>query len=176
MSKLPTADFLNAMLQYDPKTGYLYWREREVSQKNDKSFNSRFAGTRAGTLDSWGHRQVKVLGTLHLAHRIIWTMVTGKPPVDQIDHRDGDRDNNAWANLREASALQNSWNRVPNKTSRSGLLGVTFRKDKVAHPWAASIQHGGKRVHLGFFATPHEAKAVYDAAFTRIRGAEFRRD
>jgi hypothetical protein len=39
--------------------------------------------------------------------------------------------------------------------------GVTW--DKRSKKWLASVQHGGKKEHLGSFATEEEAKARYDA-------------
>ena len=35
--------------------------------------------------------------------------------------------------------------------------------DKTSKRWVAQVQHGGKKEHLGYFATEEEAKARYDA-------------
>lgn len=175
MSNFPDAQTLRSLFDYDPETGILAWRKKDPLTKQDKRFNSIFAGKRAGTLDSWGHRQIKINGRLHLAHRLIWALVTGAPPTSQIDHIDGDRDHNAWSNLREATPQQNAWNRAPSRHSGTGTLGVHFHKDGRSKPYRAMIHVDGKRRFLGYFTTLDEASAAYAEAFNAHRSGAWLR-
>lgn len=175
MTELPNAETLRSCFEYDPDVGHLRWLPRPANNRANKNFNARFAGKLAGTLDSWGHRQIKLIGTLHLAHRIIWCMVTGQPPKDQIDHINGNRDDNRWSNLRAANALTNAWNSSVRHHNKTGRLGVVFYKDGRTKPFAARIRVGGKGTHLGFFATPEEAESAYRDAFKEHRGTDWLR-
>ena len=56
------------------------------------------------------------------------------------------------------------------------LQGVSIDKyRKLAKPCKASIRHNGERMHLGYFATPQEAAAVYQAAREMILSGEWDR-
>ncbi len=57
-------------------------------------------------------------------HRVI----AGDPKGLEIDHRDGDGLNNRRGNLREATRLQNQYNRRLNVNNTSGYRGVTYDK------------------------------------------------
>jgi uracil phosphoribosyltransferase len=78
--------------------------------------------------------------------------MTGDWPRDQIDHIDGNRDNNCWSNLREASNAENSKNRPTAK-------GYTYNAKRKMY--AAQIMRGGKGYHLGWFKTADEARQAY---------------
>jgi hypothetical protein len=54
----------------------------------------------------------------------------------------------------------------------SGFKGVSFYRQ--TGRWQAYIRHGGRRLHLGMFATAEDAAAAYDAAAIRLKG-EFAR-
>lgn len=61
------------------------------------------------------------------------------------------------------------WCAAPNGRT---VKGVTFRRD--SRRWAAQIQANGHHRHLGYYATPEEAAAAYDAAAVALFG-EFAR-
>jgi hypothetical protein len=86
-------------------------------------------------------------------------MQTGKDPVEEIDHRDGDKLNNKWMNLREASHGQNHQNIKLPKNNKSGVKGVHWVPDRKA--WKASIDSNRKKRNLGLF------KNLKDAAIAR---------
>ena len=56
---------LEQELSYDPQTG-VFVRKR--------------TGMPAGSIDSWGHRQIRVNKRLTMAHRIAWCFMTGGWP------------------------------------------------------------------------------------------------
>jgi len=82
----------------------------------------------------------------------------------QTDHINGDRLDNRKANLRLATAAQNTQN-----TKRGPLVGVRKEGGK----WAASIQANRQKTRLGTFDTPAEAAQAYRAAAEKLHG-EFR--
>src|ERR1051326_8239763 len=89
-----------------------------------------------------------------------------------IDHRDGDRTNNRWDNLRRATSSQNNANRCRPRNNTSGYKGVFFcRKSR---KWRACVCKNGKTKHLGGFLTPQEAHNAYVVAARKLHG-EFAR-
>jgi hypothetical protein len=174
---LPSAEDLRSLFNYDPMTGLLTWRERFPLTHRNKIHNSRDAGKEVGTTDSWGHRQVRVEGKLRAVHRVIWKMMTGKDPIEQIDHINGKRDDNRWCNLREATALHNAWNNGGKPSNKSGHAGVFPLKTKRAtsKKWRVTFGANGDRLFIGDFYTKEEAIAAYDKAFATHRDPSFRR-
>lgn len=155
MRKL-TADRARQVLAYDPETGQLTWKQTLS--------NRALAGSVAGNVSvADGYVQIRVDGQIYRGHRLAWLIVTGDWPRQVIDHINGVRSDNRWANLRDTSQSVNSRNSLkvrPN--SASGLLGVSFRSDN-GKPFA-QIMVNGRNVNLGTFATPELAHAAYMAA------------
>ena len=160
----PTAQQIADVLVYDPQTGVFTWRV-------DRSYKVK-AGDVAGKINSSGHRQIRVRGSLYLAHQLVWVLMTGSWPVHRIDHVDNDHDHNAWHNLREATHSQNMWNRKTNANSSTGFKGVTLNKP--SGKYIARVSRNGKRFSLGYFATAEEAYAARTNALTQFHG-EFAR-
>jgi hypothetical protein len=173
---LPAAEELRALLHYDPKTGVLTWRARPPNSKVNKNFNARFAGKEAGTIESWGYRQLRVHGTLQMAHRVIWKMVKSEEPPDHLDHEDGNPENNRWSNLRSSGSFTNAWNRKPNSNNTSGYPCIYPLDTKRASSkkFRIRMRHGPNN-YVEDFHTLEEAKAAYDAAFASLRDVKFKR-
>lgn len=102
------------------------------------------------------------MGTKVFAHRAAFAIQTGRWPDRLIDHRNGNKADNRWDNLREATDSQNQANTGPQKNNSVGLKGVTF--DKQTGRWRASIMIQGTRRCLGRHDTKEQAKTAYDAA------------
>lgn len=105
-----------------------------------------------------------------LVHRVIWALKTGKWPVNQIDHIDGNPFNNRFENLREATSQENNRNKKSNKDSVSKYKGVYWHK--FGKTWAAAAKIGGKQKHLGSFKLEQDAAKAYDA-FVKEHYGEF---
>ena len=143
-----------ALVQYDPSTGMLTWRA-----DGRPAFSTRKSG---GYLHGqFAKRYVK-------AHRIAWALHHGRWPVGYIDHIDGDRSNNRIANLREATARENSANggKRPGRQPSSRFIGVCIAKSK----WEASVGHEGRTVRAGLFADEVEAARARDALAIQLKG------
>lgn len=146
-----TYEQASELFSYDPETGALRWRS---------TVNSRaVAGATAGARNNHGYLKLQFDHRPYTAHRVAWLIMTGEWPDLQVDHINGKRDDNRWANLRLASQVDNSRNQArPNKT---GFKGVTRKGER----YIASIRKGAKVVHLGMFDTAQAAHAAWlDAA------------
>jgi len=174
--KMPSADYLRAILDYDATSGRLTWRERAPSQfvlnKNTaeqaaRSWNSRCAGKPAFTSTANGYCRGSVNNVSYLAHRIIWKMVTGEEPNTEVDHINGLRSDNRWVNLREVSIPENCRNKRLRQTNEASCNGVTrFKRDG---RWRARIKDfWGKEVHLGYFDNLDDAVAARKAAEEKL--------
>lgn len=149
-------DRLRELLAYDPLVGVLTWRTKRsgVSRKQ------------AGSLKPSGYIVVQVDRKMLRAHRIAWALTKGEWPEQEIDHRNGDRSDNRWANLREATHAENAQNKVKQSNNKSGYLGVCWFKPR--GKWKVEIQADKKRRHVGYFDDVHEAAAAYAAAKSEI--------
>lgn len=110
--KLPTQEAIKQLLDYDPETGYLTWKETRRFRKK---------GARAGCVDSLGYRVICMAGNSgYKAHRLIWKFVTGEEPQGTVDHINGDKDDNRFENLRLADMSQQNWNKSTKGYWRKG--------------------------------------------------------
>lgn len=137
---------LKTALHYDPQTGFFTWA---INRSNVK------AGSIAGAMRKNGYIQIGLAGKFWLAHRLAWLYMTGAMPLDQVDHIDGNKSNNAWGNLREATTKQNGENLKTLDTNTSGFRGVVYYKR--TNKWMAQVQHHKKNFCLGYFCTAEEA-------------------
>lgn len=146
---------LQELLIYDPETGIFRWKHRPQSRP---SWNARFAGKIAGTLNLIGYVQIGIDLKLYFGHRLAWLYVHEAWPSLGIDHIDGDGSNNKIANLRVATKSENQQNRPRISKNSSGTLGVSW--DKPRKKWAVSAFLDGKQHHLGRFTSKEEANAA----------------
>lgn len=160
---------LRELLDYDPDTGVLTWRERSedyISSKGARrTWNSRFAGKQAGQLKKDGYWRIGLtvegIRQRVFSHRVIWVWMTGEIP-DTIDHIDRNPSNNKWVNLRNVDQSANVLNRdVPIKSS-STVKGVY--RNSYSKGWKVVISVKGKPLYLGSFLDFKEAVAVRKAA------------
>lgn len=149
-TEILSAQALRELLAYDADTGVFNWLVRPA--KNIK------AGAVAGCDRGDGYISIRVLGRLYLGHRIAWLHVHGMWPVKYIDHIDGNKSNNAIANLRDVSQSVNMQNRRGAQgNSTHGFLGVSRNGKR----WVAQIAADSTRYCLGTFDAPEPAHAAY---------------
>ena len=142
---------LKELLWYDAQTGVFRWRF-STSQRV-KPWSE--AGCHLN-----GYKTITVKSKPIYAHRLAWLYMTGSLPINQIDHIDGNRQNNAWCNLREATPKQNAENRKLHHDNKSGYRGVSWNQKQ--KKWKASVTHNGVQIYLGFYKTPEEAAQVVE--------------
>lgn len=161
---LPSQGYLRSRLDYDPETGVLTWKAREV-----KTFwNARWEGRRAGSLPKNAkHRSIDIEGITLLEHRVIWKWMTGEEPPEQIDHINLDGAVNRWTNLREADQSTNQMN--VRTRAASGLKGAHWCSSR--QEWRSSIKISGVQIRLGKFSSAQAAHEAYVHAASKYFGA-----
>ncbi len=165
-------DRVEDLFDYCQETGILIWKRRSNSPNPmyEKRWNARNAGKTAGYVNGKGYVMLQIDKVNYLAHRIIWRMVTGSWPLSEIDHINLVRHDNRWSNLREATTVQNGWNKR-RRVSKFGLPpGVARNRSK----FSAKLWSDGKWKCLGTFETPSEAGEVYIRAAKAQRGEFYR--
>ena len=162
---LPSQSRLLELFSYDPKSGELRWR---VSQRGAS------VGSLSGYVRSQGYRCVSVDGQQFLAQRLIWKLMTGCEPKAFIDHKDGDKDNNRWRNLREATKADNQQNCKKYATNTSSMKGVTWVPN--LQKWKAVINANNYRHYLGVFSTFSDAAHARELAAEQLHGAFARKE
>lgn len=158
-----TQEYLKSRLTYNSATGEFRWLRRTDTRKDVKSWNGRYAGKLISNLDKRGYNSIIIDRVRYKAHRLAWLYETGSMPSEWIDHRDGNPTNNSFANLREATRVQNARNR---KRSRSGLKGAYRHGSK----WRSAMTHEGRTIYMGTFETEADAHAAYCAKALELQG------
>jgi hypothetical protein len=166
-----TQEIVRELLDYSPETGGLTWRQRARKWFNDdrswKAWNARYAGKPALTCAR--HDDGRLHGSIfsrdYKTHRVIFFWMTGEWPTRDIDHENQKAWDNRWTNLREATKQQNGKNKRLSRRSTTGYVGVSPHKTlTLGVRYRAYIHIGGKRRHLGYYATKKEAIAARLAA------------
>lgn len=144
---------LREILDYNQETGSFVWKVMLAHRRKP--------GTKAGNR-THGYIEIGINNKSYRAHHLAWLYVTGRWPELHIDHIDGNRANNAFANLREASNQKNCQNRhwpSEGKVS-SQYLGVTWNKQRGC--WMAQIRaSNGENINLGLYDDEYQAHVAY---------------
>ncbi len=152
-------DRARLLLAYNIDTGVIIWRVRATHSRAP-------AGSKAGCLAKDGYLIIGIIGRLYLAHRIAWFLHYGRWPVDQVDHRNGVRDDNRIENLRECSNMENKQNGKLRIDNTSGYIGVSYNRSR--GKFISQIKYGGSHFNLGYFDSPEKASAAYLKAKKRL--------
>lgn len=145
-----------ALFRYNLETGVIVWAE-------DRGGPIK-AGDQAGCIDTKGHRRIYCEGRSYASTHIIWAIVYGRWPSNQVDHENRQPNDDRFLNLREATPSQNCANRAfPTKAK-----GVSLHKG--SGKYHARVQARGKLHFLGSFNTSEEAAAAYDLGAIKLHG------
>lgn len=151
---------LKEVLNYDPETGLFSWVERARGRQFDKPpgcYKFRYV-------------HIRIDNVQYYAHMLAWLYVTGEYPEFELDHKDTNKKNNKFDNLRPATKSENGWNKNLMSNNTSGIKGVNW--DKQLSKWKVGSQYKNKRYHLGYFDDIEEATEVY-RKFCEEKHAEF---
>lgn len=152
-----TVEKLKSVLSYSKETGFFTWIVKTGKIRS---------GAIAGAKHNQGYIQITVFGFNYLAHRLAWLYETGDWPKHDIDHANGNRSDNRFLNIREASRSENMQNILTPKKNTSGLIGA--HKCTSSKGWFSRISSNKKIIHLGTFKTKEEAHAAYVKAKREI--------
>ncbi|MFA6903333.1 MAG: HNH endonuclease signature motif containing protein [Gallionellaceae bacterium] len=144
---------LKRILSYDPETGIFTYLEKTAKRIS--------IGKIAGCKTKNGYLVIKINGIRFRLHRLAFLYMTGNLPTNEVDHINHIKTDNRWANLRNATRIQNARNKsgaYKNNLS-TGLIGSYKPKDKTK--FRAMISVEGKVVHLGYFSNPLDANQAY---------------
>lgn len=147
-----TAKRLRELLDYEPATGEFIWRFKHGRRGHH--------GAKAGVIDpSVGYRRITIDGEDYRCHRLAVLYMTGKWPETGVDHRNRDKSDDRWENLRLANQSQNCAN---SRARGPYLKGVSW--DRQNGRFVAQIGVNRRNVFLGRFDDPEAAHAAYVAA------------
>lgn len=147
----PAIERIREVLDYDPATGICAYRSGKG---------------RGGARTKDGYIQVFIDRRPYMAHRVAWLLSTGSWPSEQIDHRNGIRNDNRLCNLREATNAENCQNKAGRRGTASRFIGVVWHKRD--NRWLAQIRVDGKVRHLGSYLSEEAAAEAYAKAKSEL--------
>jgi len=89
-----TASRLRKLLSYNRASGIMRWRVRLSNRVS--------VGDIAGSKHAGGARKIAIAGESYLAHRLAVLHVTGRWPANDVTHKNHNRSDDRWRNLRAA--------------------------------------------------------------------------
>jgi len=182
-SDVPFAE-ITSRLAYNPDTGAFKWKNSGYPNK-------------VGYIDKDGYLQIGICGATFRASHLAFLFMGKEPPAwpDTVNHINRCRLDNRWRNLEILGNAKNAsdgaairWDkkhmdRLPrtsigvynprpsNTVNKWGYTGVRYHPTK--QRFNSAITVSGRRVHLGWYDTPEEAGAVYQAAREMILAGEW---
>lgn len=131
------------LLVYDPDTG---------------QFRDRKSSRLLGHSQTGGYTRIRVSGKRYSAHHLVIFYVTGAWPTRVVDHINGSKIDNRFANLREVTASENALNKRDRRSPARGVRKGRNKNDR----WEAAITIDGIRHHIGTYDTESEAKSAWN--------------
>ena len=153
----PTGSLIEQLIRVKPETGEIF----KITESGQTPLGSRTS-----------NGYVKIcLGKKFRprAHHVVWMWAHGYWPKAEIDHINGNRDDNRIANLREATVTQNRTNRRIQSNNKCGHKWVSSHQGK----FRAEIRKNGRRIYSSSHDTPEEAHAAACLAAKSIHGDFF---
>ena len=151
--------YIKQVFNYAPETGIVTWNVR-------RSNRVRLGGI-VGYKNPGGYLQVRLEKKLWMLHRLIWLWMTGDHPKGEIDHKNGDRQDNRWNNLRDVDKFKNMQNRKKaDKDSCTGVLGVCF--DKQSGKFRAQRVVNGRKILNKLFTNIEDASEAYRSCYVSL--------
>lgn len=159
-----TLEQLNSLFFFNEDTGILTWKYRTdfLAVGYEVRWNTRRAGTTAGTYDGDGYLRVGVQNKMYGVHRICFALYNGIDLIDvppEVDHENGIRDDNRKLNLRASCRATNSRNKTKHKNNTTGFKGVNIHKS--TGRIRVSIMVDGKQYEEYGFSTLEEGYERY---------------
>ena len=160
IKELPSVEYLEECVDYNPDTGLFFWKTRPISHFSEgkksakwrcSHWNKRFASKKAGCLGKDGYLAIGLDSQIYRSHRLAWKMAHGVDPTKTIDHINRDPLDNRIANLRDVCMLEQSYNSSRNNELPRGVSLVP-KSDR----YAARVYE----ISLATYETVEEAAEV----------------
>jgi len=149
-----TKEELLEELLYDKELGKFFWKNK---QRNAKQWSE------AGSFNDRWYKRIGIKNKYYYVHRLVWLCETGSFPIGIIDHKNRDKTDNRFSNLRVVSFAENAQNIVnPHGKSKSGLRGVDY--DERYKKYRVRIIVDGRTILIGFFDDSESARLAYLSA------------
>lgn len=145
-----TFEQLKKNVHYNPDTGIF---TRLISSSQSK------VGSKLGNNTTKGYLVIGINRRQYYCHRLAVLYMTGEWPKNVVDHKDLDKKNNKWKNLRPATNAENLRNRSVNKNNTTGYKGISKNKDGYM-----------VRICIGTYKTIEEASKIYEQAVKIYHG------
>ena len=158
-----TVERLREVLSYDPITGFFTWR-LSIGRRAK-------VGARAGSFRKDKYLAIAIDHVTYKSSRLAWLYMTGEWPGKIVDHKDRDKTNDSWENLRLATRRENNANKTRQVNNKAKFKGVNWHK--ASGRYVAQISNHGKKEHLGLFDTPEEAHEAYIRRAKEVHGEYF---
>lgn len=142
-------------LAYYNDSGIFAWRTARYNQLHRLT-------KPAGSIYPNGYRYIAIDGPDYRCARLAWWFVTNEWPDCYIDHINGNKSDDRFANLRLATNSQNQGNRGLMRTNTSGVKGVSINSR--TGKWQTKITIHGRAKNLGEYRTLAEAGRAYRKA------------
>ena len=139
-------------LSLDEKTGVFVWVNPHPKKPN-------LMGAVAGCLRYGGYWKIRIAGKEVNRSRLVFGFVHGRMPQKEVDHINGDTQDDRPKNLREVTHQQNSWNQR-RRVDRDLPRGVR----RLSGKYQARITVHGRVMCLGSYHSPDAAAVVYEKA------------
>ena len=138
------------------------------SFRSYKRYKTLFANKDVGSLKATGdfvYYCTKIQDKNILCHRIVYALANNiSEIIGDIDHIDGNTQNNNPSNLRMCSRSENCMNARGKGDSRTGLKGVAKRSRKRKDGsviYESAIMYNGKYKFIGSFKSANAAHEAY---------------
>jgi hypothetical protein len=141
-----TQERLKQLLEYNKKTGLFHWHCTGQGRKKDRV---------AGTVNDNGYLMIMIDKKGYRAHILALLYITGEAPPLDVDHINHDRLDNSFGNLRKVSRKENLKNRSVGSNNKSGVIGVSWAKER--EKWNARIGTDKGYKNLGYFTNKKDA-------------------
>jgi len=168
---LPTQQELQDFFDYNTLTGNMTWRHIPYYIRRAK-VGANF-GCLSTAKDKGTQSRIGVINGHHkqLTH-FIWCYMTGEYPKKgvYIDHKDRNPLNNAWDNLRLASAQENSSNQSNRKETKRGMLRGIERVKQTERYYARCMFKGKRYTCPHVRDTQEEAHQDYIELHKKLHG------
>ena len=156
---------LKERLLYSPRKGVFYWIKPSQA-------HAELLGEEAGfpSSEKYGkaYHIITIDGVKYKRGRLAFLYMEGRFPNQCIDHINGNGLDDRWENLREASVLENAWNRKTCHKKNSHLpMGVRVTG---SGRFAARIAVRKRQIQIGTFDTAEAASSAYQKAREKYFG------